>query len=133
MTTNIFVNLPVKDLKKSRTFFTKLGYTFNEQFSNDSAACLVISDTIYSMLVTEPMFKGFIGINGQISDAHKSTETITSLSMESRHAVDAIVDKAIGAGATTPVPAVDHGFMYERGFKDLDGHMWSYFFMQPVK
>lgn len=129
MATNIFVNLPVKDLNKSKAFFESLGYTFNAKFTDEKAACLVISDTIYVMLLTEVMFKSFIP--GGMSDAKKENESITCLNADSKEAVDEIVKKAVAGGATTPVPPTDHGFMYEYGFQDLDGHLWSYFYMAP--
>jgi predicted lactoylglutathione lyase len=129
MATNIFVNLPVKDLSKSMDFFTSLGYTFNLQFTDDNAACLVISDTIFAMLLTEGFFKS--SVPGGISDAKKENEVIIGLNADSKEAVEEIVQKAVAAGATTPKPATDHGFMYEYGFQDLDGHLWSYFYMDP--
>lgn len=127
MATQIFVNLPVKDLNRSITFFKALGYSFNQQFTNEQAGCMVISDTIYYMLVTEAFFKTFTP--KPIADATAVTESINALSADSRQAVDEIVDKAMAAGATTSVPLQDHGFMYSRGFQDLDGHLWEYFYM----
>ena len=96
MPTQIFVNLAVKDLPKTKAFFSALGYSFNPQFTNDDAACMVISDTIYTMLLTEPFFKGFT--SKELVDAKKSTEAIVCLSAESRAAVDEIVSKAVAAG-----------------------------------
>jgi hypothetical protein len=123
----IFVNLPVKDLNKSVAFFTKLGYTFNPQFTDEKATCMIISDTIFVMLLTEPFFQSFI--TTPISDAKKSTEVIVALSVDNKAAVDEIVKKAVDAGATTPKPAQDLGFMYSHGFADLDGHLWEYNYM----
>lgn len=119
----IFVNLPVHDLEKSKTFFAALGYTFNPQFTNENAACMVISDSIFVMLLVEAFFKGFT--TKPLSDAHQQTEVITCLSADSRKAVDGLVDKALAAGASEPMPARDYGFMYQRGFQDLDGHLWE--------
>ncbi len=119
----IFVNLPVRDLEKSKTFFAALGYTFNPQFTNESAACMVISDSIFVMLLVEAFFKGFT--TKPLSDARQQTEVITCLSADSRKAVDELVDKALAAGASEPMPARDYGFMYQRGFQDLDGHLWE--------
>ncbi|WP_019990441.1 VOC family protein [Rudanella lutea] len=127
MATQIFVNLPVRDLNRSVAFFTQLGYTFNPQFTDEKATCMVISDTIYVMLLVEPFFNSFT--KKAIADTSQTAEVIVSLSADSRDAVDAIVDKAVAAGATTPLPAQDHGFMYERSFEDLDGHSWSYVYM----
>jgi predicted lactoylglutathione lyase len=129
MTTQIFVNLAVKDLPKSKAFFSALGYSFNPQFTNDDAACMVISDTIYTMLLTEPFFKGFT--NKELVDAKKSTEVLVCLSAESRAAVDDIVRKAVAAGGRIYNEPQDHGFMYCHGFEDLDGHQWEFAFMEP--
>jgi predicted lactoylglutathione lyase len=130
MATMIFVNLPVKDLNRSVDFFTKLGYTFNAQFTDENATCMVISDTIYVMLLVEPFFKTFT--NKEIADATKSTEVIVSLSAESRDEVDALVRKAVDAGATTIKEPIDQGFMYGHGFQDLDGHLWETMWMDPA-
>lgn len=119
----IFVNLAVRDLQASRTFFAALGYSFNPQFSDDNAACMVISDSIFVMLLVEPFFQTFT--NKPLTDARKQTEVITCLSAVSRQAVDELVDKALGAGGSEPMPARDYGFMYQRGFQDLDGHLWE--------
>lgn len=129
MPTQIFVNLAVKDLPKSKAFFSALGYSFNPQFTNDDAACMVISDTIYTMLLTEPFFKGFT--SKELVDAKKSTEAIVCLSAESRAAVDEIVGKAVAAGGRIYNEPQDHGFMYCHGFEDLDGHQWEFAFMDP--
>ena len=129
MATQIFVNLPVKDLDKSKAFFAHLGYTFNPQFTDENAACMVISDTIYAMLLTEPFFKGFT--KKEISNAHKTTEVLVCLSCDSRAKVEATIKKAIEAGAKTPMPPQDLGFMYGHGFEDLDGHQWEFMFMEP--
>lgn len=123
MSTQIFVNLPVRDLEKSKDFFRALGYDFNPQFSDEQAACLVISDTIYVMLLIEPFFQGFT--RKAICDARTHTEAILCLSVESRHAVDALLSKALAAGASQPLETKDYGFMYQRGFQDIDGHLWE--------
>jgi predicted lactoylglutathione lyase len=123
----IFVNLPVRDLEASRTCFAALGYTFNPQFTNQDAACMVISDSIFVMLLVEPFFQGFTP--RPLCDARSHTEVITCLSAPSRAAVDALVDKALAAGASEPMPARDYGFMYQRGFQDLDGHLWEIAYM----
>lgn len=123
----IFVNLPIKDLARSRAFFSALGLSFNPQFSNEQGACLEIAENIFAMLLTEPFFQGFT--KKPISDAHQSTEVLLALSLDSRAEVEAVVRKAVAAGATTPNPPVDHGFMYQHGFADLDGHQWEVFWM----
>ncbi|AUH41989.1 VOC family protein [Streptomyces sp. CMB-StM0423] len=126
----IFVNLPVKDLDRSMAFFTALGYTFDENFTDENATCLVISDGIYAMLLTEPFFKGFT--KKEIADAGTSTEAILALSVDSREAVDEIVDKALAAGGGVANEPNDQGFMYGRSFLDPDGHQWEIFWMDPA-
>ena len=129
MATQVFINLPVKDLNKSVEFFTKLGYTFNAQFTDENATCMIISDTIYVMLLTETYFKTFI--SKEIVDAKKATEVLIALSCDSKEAVDVLVDKALAAGGRAPKEPQDHGFMYSRSFEDLDGHIWEIFWMNP--
>jgi predicted lactoylglutathione lyase len=129
MATQIFVNLPVESLSRSVEFFKQLGYTFNAQFTDQNATCMVISEGIYVMLLVKPFFKTFI--NKELADTSKVTGSIIGLSAESRAAVDAIVDKALKAGAQTTKPPQDHGFMYQRSFQDLDGHQWEFFWMDP--
>ena len=129
MATQMFVNLPVKDLKRSVEFFTKLGYTFNPQFTDENATCMIISEHNYAMLLVEPFFKSFT--EKQIADATKTVEVIVALSADSRAAVDSLVAKAVAAGAKTPNPAKDYGFMYQHGYQDLDGHLWEVFWMDP--
>lgn len=127
MATQIFVNLAVKDLKRSVDFFTKLGYTFNPQFTDENATCMIIGENIYAMLLVEPYFKSFI--KKDVCDASKYAEAIIALSADNREAVDALVAKAVAAGATTPSEAKDYGFMYQHGYQDLDGHLWEVFYM----
>jgi len=110
-------------------FFTKLGYSFNQQFTDEKAASLVISEDIYVMLLTEPFFTSFT--NKEINDTSKSAQVIVCLSAENRAEVDELVSKAVAAGATTPRAAQDHGFMYSHGFEDLDGHIWETVYMDP--
>lgn len=127
MPQQIFVNLPVKDLERSKAFFTHLGYSVNPQFTNEQAACIVISDTIYAMLLVEPFFQTFT--KKAISDAKTSTEVLLCLSCDSREHVDTLVAKALEAGGRTPMDKQDHGFMYGHGFEDLDGHQWELMYM----
>jgi hypothetical protein len=129
MATKIFVNLPVKDLNRSLEFFSSLGYRFNQQFTDEKAACMVISEDIYVMLLREEFFKTFT--KKEIADAKKYTETILCLSADSREEVDELVSKALKAGGTAPNNKQDHGFMYGHGFQDLDGHLWEVMFMEP--
>ncbi|MET9935478.1 MULTISPECIES: VOC family protein [unclassified Streptomyces] len=128
----IFVNLPVKDLDASKAFFEKLGYSFNPQFSDDTAACLVISDTIFAMLLTEKKFKEFTAPGKEVSDATKTTEVLITLSAESREKADELADAALAAGGTPAKEPMDMGFMYGRSFTDLDGHHWEVFWMDPA-
>jgi len=129
MPKQIFVNLPIKDMVRSQAFFRSLGFTFNPQFTNEQGACMVVSDSIFVMLLVEPFFQGFT--NKPVADATKVTEVLIALDCASRGEVDAMVRKAVAAGATTPMKAQDHGFMYQHGFTDLDGHMWEVFWMDP--
>lgn len=129
MATKIFVNLPVKNLNKSIEFFTKLGFSFNQQFTDETATCMIVTDDIFVMLLTEEKFKTFTP--KEICDAKKYTEVLVCLSRESRAKVDDMVRKAIAAGGTTYKEAQDHGFMYEHGFQDLDGHIWEFIYMEP--
>jgi uncharacterized protein len=125
----IFVNLPIKSMERSKAFFGALGFEFNPQFTNEQGACMVISDTIYTMLLVEPFFQTFT--KKPIADATKTTEVLLCLSCESRGEVDALVKKALAAGGTSPNPPQDHGFMYGHGFTDLDGHVWELMYMDP--
>ena len=124
------MNLAVKNLDKTKEFFSNLGYTFNQQFSDDKAACMVISETIYAMLISEAYFKTFIP-NKEISDTSKSKEVLLALSADSRQQVDELADKAIAAGGKNFRDPDDHEFMYSRSFEDLDGHVWEVFWMNP--
>ncbi|MEU4268242.1 VOC family protein [Streptomyces sp. NPDC026092] len=129
----IFVNLPVKDLETSKAFWSKLGYSFNPQFSDDTTACLVISDTIFAMLLTEPKFKEFTKPGKELVDATKSTEVLLTLSAESRVKVDELADGALAAGGTAAKEPIDFGSMYGRSFSDPDGHHWEVMWMDPAE
>lgn len=126
----MFVNLPVKDLNKSVAFFTKLGFTFNAQFTDENATCMIISEDSFVMLLVEKFFQGFT--KKPISDASKSTECIIALSADSRAQVDELADKALQAGGSKTIAAADQGFMYSRAFQDIDGHMWEVMYMDPA-
>ena len=129
MTTNIFLNLPVADLDASKTFFGKLGFTFNPQFTDETAAAMVIEHNIFAMLITHAKFREFTPKT--IADARTTSEVLIALSRDSREAVNAMFDAAIAAGATEARPADDHGFMMSRAFNDLDGHIWEIMWMDP--
>ena len=129
-TKQIFVNLPVKDLDKSKAFFNALGYSSNPQFTDANAACMVVQEgSIHAMLLVEPFFKTFT--DKAIADTRTSTEVLLCLSCESRAEVDELVAKAVAAGGTTPRAPQDLGFMYGHGFQDLDGHLWELLLMDP--
>ncbi|NOK11152.1 VOC family protein [Corallococcus exercitus] len=130
MGSKIFVNLPVESLDRAVGFFTKLGYTFNPQFTDANATCMVISEDIYVMLLVKPFFKTFT--QKEIADATKTTEVLIALSQENRAAVDALMEKALAAGAKETKEKTDMGFMYQRSFADLDGHQWEPFWMDPA-
>ena len=127
MLRQIFVNLPIADMARSRAFFEALGLSFNPQFTNEQGACLEIAESIYAMLLAKPFFQGFT--QKPVADATQSTAVIIALSRDSRAEAEALVAKAVAAGATTPIAAVDHGFMFQHGFADLDGHQWEVFWM----
>lgn len=130
MPTQMYVNLPVKDLSKTVAFFTALGFKFNAQFTNEKAACMVINEgTSYVMLMVESFFQTFTP--RPVSDPGKTTGVLISLSCSSREEVDAMVDKAVAAGGSTLNNPQDHGFMYEHDFGDPDGHLWGVMWMNP--
>jgi len=123
MAMGTFVNLPVQDLARSKDFFTKIGFSFSEGFSDPNTAC-IISDDSWAMLVAEPSFTSFT--QREVADTSNSSEVIVGLSAESRQQVDDLADKAVAAGAEALGGAFDDGVMYMRGFRDLDGHQWSF-------
>ena len=127
MIDKIFVNLPVKDLQKTMSFWKHLGFTFNPEFTDDKAACLIIGENIFAMLLLEKFFKTFT--KKEISDAKKSIEVLLALHTESRAKVDEMVKKAVEAGGSLYREPDDHGWMYAQSFADLDGHQWEIFFM----
>lgn len=125
----LFVNLPVKNLKRSMEFFSKLGFEFNPQFTDDNAACMVISEEAFAMLLAESYFKTFT--KKEIVNSAKQTESIFALSCASRAEVDDIVKKAVAAGGKHAMDPNDHGFMYGWSFYDLDDHHWEVIWMDP--
>src|SRR3989338_1230130 len=127
MTTQIYVNLPVKDLQNSIDFFTHLGFTFNPQFTDANATCMIIGENIFAMLLVEPFFKTFI--KKEIADATKTTEVLLALSVYSKPEVDEMIKNAFDAGGKEARETQDHGWMYTRAFEDLDGHIWEIFYM----
>ena len=127
MATKIFVNLPVRDLQRSIDFFSKLGFTFNPQFTDDKATCMIIGENIFAMLLVEERFKDFT--RKPISDASKTTEVLIALDAESREKVDEMVKKAVDAGGSVYAEPQDHGWMYGHSFADPDGHQWEILYM----
>jgi len=128
MSRMIFLNLPVKDLDATRSFFGELGFEFNSEFSDDTGACMVIDENIFVMQLLEDRFRDFI--NDEIADASATTEAITSLTADSREEVDELADKAIAAGGKPWKPTMAEGPMYIRSFQDLDGHVWELAYME---
>lgn len=127
MKTKIFLNLAVKDLKRSIDFFTKLGFSFNEKFTNDKGTCLEIGENINVMLLVEEFYKTFT--DKQICDTSKASEVLIAISIESREKVDEIIGRVLNAGGTEYLEAKDYGWMYQRNFRDIDGHHWEVFYM----
>jgi uncharacterized protein len=123
MATKIFVNLPIKDLNRTVDFFTKLGFSFNPQFTDENATCMIIGEDIFVMLLVEKFFKSFT--KKEICDATKDAEVIIALSAESREKVDQMINRVINAGGREPREPQDHGWMYGRSFQDIDGHLWE--------
>ena len=131
MATKIFVNLPVKDLNKSIVFFTNLGFSFNPQFTDEKAACMVISDSIFAMMLTENYFKTFT--KKEVSDAKTATEVLIALDTNSKEEVQQMVAKAKSSGAVIYSEPQDHGWMYQHSFADLDGHQWELVYMDQTQ
>ncbi len=129
MPSQLYVNLPIKELERSVAFFTQLGFSFNPQFTDENATCMIISDEINVMLLVEPFFQTFTP--KPLCNAAKNTEVLLAISVDSRSEVDVMVVKAKAAGAATPMQPRDYGFMYQHGFEDLDGHLWEVFYMDP--
>lgn len=123
MSRKIFVNIPVVDLPKAMGFYRALGFDFNTQFTDETAACMVVSEDIYVMLLTHAKFRTFTP--NEICDAKRQTEALIALSCESRAEVDELVRKAVAGGGNTYSEPQDYGFMYQHGFQDLDGHIWE--------
>ena len=130
MATKIFVNLPIKDLNKTVEFFTKLGFTFNPQFTDENATCMIIGENIFIMFLVEKFFKTFT--KKEICDATKDAEVIVALSAESREKVDQVIGMVIEAGGMESREPQDHGWMYGRSFQDIDGHLWEIIHMDEM-
>jgi predicted lactoylglutathione lyase len=133
MKRQIFVNIAVQDLPRSRAFYSSLGFSFNEQFSDDTAACLVISEEIYAMLLTHPKMQGFLPEGHRVNDSASSHEALLCLSCDSRQEVDRLVEQALASGGTAVLEPKDYGFMYYRAFQDPDGHIWEMMHMDETQ
>jgi predicted lactoylglutathione lyase len=129
-TRKLFVNLPVRDLKRSVEFFTQLGFTFNPRFTDANATCMIVSDEAFVMLLEEERFRDFT--RKQIADTGTHSEGLFAFDCESRAEVDRLTEIALAAGAKQAMETQDHGFMYTRSFYDLDGHHWEIFWMDPA-
>jgi len=127
MKKNIFINLPIENLDKTVEFFTKLGFTFNMQFTNENATCMIVEENIFVMLLVEEYFKTFT--KKELINRKSQVGQLLSLNMESREAVDAFVNIALSSGATQASEPIDHGFMYQNSFDDINGYTWEIFWM----
>lgn len=126
----IILNLPVKDLEKSRAFFSALGFSFDPRFSGENAAFMnIVEGSIQAMLTTESFFQSLIG--KPVVNATEANEVVICLSCESREEVDSLIARAVAAGGRIPHPPEDHGFMYDQGFEDIDGHLWNLVWTAP--
>lgn len=131
MAKNVFINLPVENLDKSMDFFKQLGFNFNPQFTDEKAACMIVSENIFVMLLTENYFKTFT--RKEVCDAKKATEVLVALDAKSRDEVKQIVNKAKSLGGHMYAEAQDHGWMYQHSFADLDGHQWEFVYMDQTQ
>ncbi|KIA99547.1 MULTISPECIES: VOC family protein [unclassified Flavobacterium] len=131
MATKIFINLPVADLQKAMSFYSAIGFTNNPQFTDETAACMVLTEEIYVMLLTHSKFNEFT--KKEIGNTFKTASVINSLSVDSTQEVNTMIDKAVGAGGKESSEAKDYGFMQQRSFEDLDGHLWEVLYMDLTK
>ena len=131
MAKQVFINLPVKDLKKAMTFYEAIGFTNNPQFTDETAACMVWSDAIFVMLLTDDKFRQFI--SKAIIDARQTVGVINALSLESNDEVNSFVEKALKAGGREYAEPKDYGFMQQRCVEDLDGYNWEVLYMDMSK
>ncbi len=130
MTTPVFINLCVEDLLRTNNFWQTLGFRFKEKFSNEVATCMILNDQAFVMLLTKPFFTQFT--RNPVSDAHRQTEVLLAIGLDSREAVDAFLEKAIAMGAREARDRQDMEHMYSRAFHDLDGHIWEVGWMDPT-
>jgi predicted lactoylglutathione lyase len=126
---SLFVNIPVKDLERTKEFWTLVGFAFEPKFTDKNAACMIIGKDLYAMMLTEEFFQSFT--KKPIPDPSRGPEAILALSVSGRKEVDALADKALAVGGARANAPYDHGFMYGRSFLDPDSHMWEVFWMDP--
>lgn len=126
-TKNVFINLPVKDLQKTKQFFSEIGFAYDEQMTDDNGACMIIGENMYVMLLAEPFFKTFV--KKELTDTAQNTEVIIAISADSRDEVDEVVNKAIQAGGAPSNDKMDNDYMYGWSFQDIDGHLWEVMYM----
>ncbi|NRQ40135.1 hypothetical protein HII36_51180 [Nonomuraea sp. NN258] len=131
MSTSIFINLPVKDVKAATAFFARTGFAIDERFTSEEAACAVVADGVFVMLVSEPSFKD--GSGREVADTSQVSEALLAVQVDRRERVDELVDAAIAAGGESNGDAMDESFMYSRGFRDLDGHLWNVLHMPATE
>jgi predicted lactoylglutathione lyase len=131
MATKIFINLPVADLQKAKSFYTAIGFTNNPQFSDETAACMVLTEEIYVMLLTHAKFNEFT--TKEVGNTFKTASVINCLSVDSAEEVNVMINKVLKAGGNEPLEAKDYGFMQQRSFEDLDGHLWEVLYMDMAK
>lgn len=130
MIKQIFINLPIKDLERSTRFFSSLGFTFNPQFTDENATCMILGENMYAMLLVEKFFATFL--TKPVANAHESTEVLLAIALGSKAAVDTMVEQALSSGGKEPRPTQDHGWMYLRTFEDPDGHIWEVTYMDEA-
>jgi uncharacterized protein len=131
MSKKIFINLPVADLQKAMGFYTAIGFTNNPKFSDETGSCMVLTEEIYVMLLTHPKFSQFT--QKEIGNTIKTASVINSLSVDSSKEVNAVLENVLKAGGNESNEAKDYGFMQQRSFEDLDGHLWEVFYMDLSK
>lgn len=124
----LFVNLPVQNLDRAVAFYTQLGYSFNPQFTDENATCMILGENLFAMLLVRPFFQTFT--QKELIDPQRQVQTLVALPVDGREAVDALLEKVIAAGGKPHEPK-DYGFMYQRAYDDLDGNTWEIFHMDP--
>jgi predicted lactoylglutathione lyase len=127
MNRQVYINLPVSNLQETIAFWTALGFQFNQQFTDENATCMIISEHNFVMLLKENFFKTFI--DNEIGNGRQQTQVINAIQFENKETVDKLLEIAMANGATEPRALLDHGWMYNRAMRDRDGHFWEFFWM----